>query len=1337
MKPTVLSIVLAACLVGAGVGFGANQLPPQPDPKPFAAVSLLSRQDPTLKVSSFPWSRDKESKIYEQPSFIVGNKSVCVRRIEGRDLPTRDSSVTVYIDNKQVGCFMWWGAFKSDVPDNFGFPFKDIKDDPSKLLIDEKNKTVTYQKPYLTPDQKRAIFSYTLRALKDSKVELSWDLGVSQEELDSSPTPFGVSLWFTMGDCYRAHKLTHGGKAFSPASAEELADNKIVRTKAAGEFVFAAGDPAQSYSVEFGELSGEIQESCKNSRFNYIYRSGQKKPQVSGKIIIDLGEAGIQEKEAPLPVGGIDFWKIDGTHVPISPVRNIMPNPSFEQGMRYWRWIGGGAHYDPASDLRYDIVPQGLFGKNALIMRDTQPRSPGLRSFPLPVENGQTYTLSFYAKSDKACNLSVALMSAARGGKFASKNGPFGDSGTPDATFKIGPEWKRYSRTFTADGAGLHILLSGANNTLLDGLQLEKGDKPTDFVAPPIDGVLTTSDPDNDLVKGAPIDAGFSFTGQPGTAGEVVVSVINAFKETVGSEILKVDIPEGGVQKVNLPLDPKKVGEGVFVVKAEYKVKGVAPYVDYFRFAVMAPLFNMHETKDVFGLGMHILRVGRGEDLARKLMQWGFGSTSWGVNHDPGDYELHVALDKKYRFTNYVSQAVPSNDPDFRDCKSWTEVTPVMEKKIEEAAYEKVKLYDPELYNTWSFGNEEESSYLPGHKMFDEYFKAQSAAARGAKRANPNAKFTPTSGTSGYNRLRGYDAIEGYLKASNDHKFKYDAVSVHPYGNIDKGTLGGNDLDEETARLVDQMRRYGYGKETPIYYTEMFNVPDAYIPSWGADSSYDDCQGGKPTYDFGNREFIHASSLARIWIIVLKYWPQVRSTNVWVYEPFLDYRLTPLLLCKAANTLGHLLPDVEYQADIKPAAGVRGYAFKLKDGSGIAPIWCVDHDVENGLRRGPVVQVKFGQDVEVYDLMGNRRSSKADADGVTAIQLTPAPLFIKAKNVALLAKALQIAESNDSQSALQVSVRPAIGGNVEAVIKNLTGRRQSGVLDIAGKSTKYAIEPEASKVIDVSTVKPNAEFGKMFHCTYDYKVQPSKGAGMEKEWKMDYFYVPKTSGMPDWAKIPAIPITNRHVSEGYKGTFTPADLSANFKMAWDKENLYLHVEAEDDKFLVLPELWKLGNADKALYVHDGCLEVYFDTGANGRTNHEKTYDLDDYRYDFSIGKSGKSGPGMVFRLREVNPQLADGMNMPTKEEAAQKIKCDFQITDKGYAYTITFAQRYLEPLMLRQGFLSGFALYLHDTDDASQIGCPKGLSLAAEPGSHCDGKPYLWPLMMLSDKEIK
>ncbi|WPJ97347.1 sugar-binding protein [Coraliomargarita algicola] len=210
-------------------------------------------------------------------------------------------------------------------------------------------------------------------------------------------------------------------------------------------------------------------------------------------------------------------------------------------------------------------------------------------------------------------------------------------------------------------------------------------------------------------------------------------------------------------------------------------------------------------------------------------------------------------------------------------------------------------------------------------------------------------------------------------------------------------------------------------------------------------------------------------------------------------------------------------------------------------------------------------------------------------------------------------------------------------------------------------------------------------------------------------------------------------MNNRVVSKNYKGELPAGDQSARFRVAWDEENLYLRVEVEDDRFLVSPELWERPKAENSLWVHDGALEVYFDTGADGRTNLEKTFDDDDYRYDFSISKTGESGPGQVNRFREVYHQLADGIHMPTKAEVAEKVVSDFQRTETGYTYTITFGQRYLEPLMLRKGFTSGFALYLHDNDEPMLGYCPKGLSLATQAGAACDYHPELWPLMILSE----
>jgi len=110
-----------------------------PNPEPFLESSGSACQDPVLVVKNFAYHvyGAKNGALYEQPSFVVGNKAVAVRMIDGRNRPDQDQSVTIYIDNKQVGRFMWWGAFKGG---GFGYPFKDLQGDPASLVVDKENK---------------------------------------------------------------------------------------------------------------------------------------------------------------------------------------------------------------------------------------------------------------------------------------------------------------------------------------------------------------------------------------------------------------------------------------------------------------------------------------------------------------------------------------------------------------------------------------------------------------------------------------------------------------------------------------------------------------------------------------------------------------------------------------------------------------------------------------------------------------------------------------------------------------------------------------------------------------------------------------------------------------------------------------------------------------------------------------------------------------------------------------------------------------------------------------------------------------------------------------------
>lgn len=1304
--------------------------PGLPDPAPVFQAAGTGRADPVCSVVEFP---DGDGAMVSRPVYRVGHMAVTTRLANNRQMKDQAHAVKIYAADKELCSFMWWGSLKDR---GFGWPFQPIPADPDDLRTDPATGVTTYTKPYLDADGKRAVFTYRLKPLGDSRVELSWDTGSAA----------GAGLWVGFGTLYRGKRITIGGRDFIENSLQAL-QNKTAKfqTFEGGDLVYDVNDPLNGFKLEMGGRSGAINEGVsvhdkgQVRRFGFSYRTTDRSGDRSGRVVIDLGEVELADRSLPPPVGGIDFWKHDATHVPLAPTRNVMHNPSFEQGLRGWFWIGGGAKYTPTNVPKFEIVQEGLFGPCALRLNRVQMASPNLRSMPLALEKGRRYVVSFYAKSvvDKRTGFRLSLGNAARGGTISGA--PWGDSDNSESRFTVTDTWQRYHRCFTADAAGVALHLSGSG-VLVDGLQVEPGEKPTDWVCDPLDVNFVTSDPDNDLRPGEPMDAALTVVGQEGTRGKIAIEIRNAFRELLFAREATVAIPSNGMARLPLALPDAAFGTGVFAVKATMTVDGFAPYCDFFRFAVMDPLANTHPTSRLVGtlLG-DAWRISRGEDLARKFMEWGWGGTSWMPIHDMLETNsVAVDLMRRYRFVNaqttLLDQLWRARDPqatswarDHRDFYDLPEITPEFVRYVETQSFEILKRVPKDMLPYTSYGNEEESSKYPAGGQFGEYFKLQSAVGRAARRAGIGC--TPTSGTSGYNLLRGFEPYEGYLKAAHDAGFKYDALAVHPYGSIDKGSLSTSDLDDEAARLIEQGRRYGYGDETPILFTEFFNLPETFVPDWGAGPSYDAYPSGKPTYDFGNREFIQAASAMRLYLICMKYWPRIRVANIWCSRPFMDLHLTPILLCKAVNTLGHLLPDPRHVADIRPAAGIRGYAFRQPDGSGLAPVWCTAADVENGLKRCPVLAVRFGQRVAFIDFMGNPRFAAPDKQGYTRVPVTPAPLFIRAKDVNLLAKALQAAETDDSASSLAVAFAPDAEGRISASLKNLTGRPQQGVLEVGGQEIPYDLPGNGEAVLAVPGAGDGASASVMHRWNATYRLVPVSGEPVSGEWRMDYLFATRCEGGPDWSRIPALAVTNRCGKGDLRGVRV-GDHDASYKIAWDARNLYLRVEAADDKLLADPEIWKKNHAEKQLWNADGALEVYFDTGANGRSNAAKTFDNDDYRYDFAPPQDGQDGAGHVWRFREVYHQLADGVNMATKEEAAKKIACRFERTANGYAMTITFGQRYLEPIVLKPGFVAGCGLYLHD-HDAPGWQASKGLSTSAEPGRPCDGHPELWPLMVL------
>lgn len=1236
------------------------------------------------------------------------------------------------------------------------------------LTVEPAANRAVWRRRWVRPDGRPAVFSYAVTGREDGTATIDWDMGLTLEEACAQTNRLGIGSTFSIcGDVAPEASFGFGDRPHDMYPREKLLEAKKAQihfplpNPQETVFHFERRDALRHWSLAFPaswvrqmhvfdfagtERDGRV---LRGTTYHYgvdDFRRGNPSGfAVKGRLTLDFGKNSLP-RVAPAPaVGGLDFWGFDAVHVPAPPTRNLLLNGSFEQDLKGWRWEDWGAAYTPAEKPNEEVVAGGRFGRHALALRGTQPACPALCSAPMALVAGKTYTASCWLKAFGTRQMTVGLRmrSVSRNGKYWQFRG-MGDF--PHARPAPGGGWTRHAVTFTADGGGFYVQLQArgsldpADGVLVDGVQVEEGAAPTDFAEAPFVANLLTSEPCNDLRPGDPLDARLDVqAARPGTAGRVKVTVRNGYFE----EVFARAYPLAGDAVLPLDLDAAKLGTGLFVVRMDYAVTGggrpgeAARWTDYARFSVQRPLANAHATAQFYANHAWYERVPLAPRYVRKFVEWGWGATDGrGVGLDAPVR----ALVKKAGIRNYVHPvayerqtlaSVATNLPSGGvleggfDFRSWTEVTPRRLEFLEAAAHRLGLACDPQD-DIWTWWNEEESW---ARKVgYDAHFRCVEACMRGLRRAFaarglPPPRFSESHGTSHYFNGRNYDAIDGYLAAAARKGVTYDVVTIHPYQNIDGGTLGGKDADLETQHLIRQMKEHGYPDDTPILFTECFNMHPVRIPPWGADGWGDSYRANtQPSQDLGNREFLMAASQMRLYLIALKFWPKVRLVHPWNATPILDARFTPCAFTFSANTLGHLLPAPEFVGDAQPYGDVRGYCFRQKEADGkggraVMAVWTTNHDVEWGVRESPVVQMALPPDTAFIDMFGNRREAPAPgAASLSRVPLTPAPLFLVSRDAEGLLRALREAVAEDPSTALSPDVRPDGEGRVNLVLQNETKARQAGTVTAGERTFAYDLPPRGRQTLQIAQGE-----------TTPMKLQAWTGALsiLPRPWDVKWFFVPRCGARPDWDRIPAQPLLTERLPRGQTGRMR---LAASCKLAWNPDFLFVRVEAEDPEFV--PAGRDGAPFDPcALYAHDGCLEVAFDGFGDARAQGAKGYDLDDSRYDF-LGRD-------VHRFRAVNWQLAQGTVSATDEEVKENLVRTFTRTEKGYVYEIAFAARYMAPVDLRPGTVAGVGISLHDWNGTGGRRTHATLSNATVPGMDCDGKPHLWPLMVLGGEGEK
>lgn len=782
-----------------------------------------------------------------------------------------------------------------------------------------------------------------------------------------------------------------------------------------------------------------------------------------------------------LSLNGIDFWSIDRLQLPdYRASRNLIQNPSFEEGLRYWGFPLYAGHMIP---LKY----QGVFALDQQIGR-TGPSSLRLKALPVrsslslghiptPLIPGKPYVYSFYAKASRNKKLRLYVWGRGRHAFL------FPDSNT--RVFEVTDQWQRFSIPFTANERFSCVYMDAFDPdgwadgketfVWVDDVQLEQAQAPSEFVDLAVASQLTSAARGNFLEFGQEPDFALNVRTLPNTSGAVTLSVEDFFFQTVFQGSYDFNTGEDGSARVVLNdlsqwLINNKL-RGVFIVKASFDVQGLKRKdQEYYRFSSMNFLDNTQKNKNIFNFTcVYALQAG-GPEMERFIQrerEIGFGSVVYdfiGLGIDP-DYDLdreRVELLNKYGFAYMgrpVIQVHAGEDGEISEkqgeikmsgIKHMIDPTPAQLEQFEDIVALKAKMRP--WNNIWWFVGESNPAVRPMEAHGDAFAKFLLATYRGVKQGNPDAKVLIEGGPWTIAPENGGKWVEQYIQDTQrlDPSIRFDGAAGHHYRDLPETP----DIDSDIASFLAMLDRNGC-KDWPFYLNEGGNYLPFNIPQEGM-SPYIQHSGnswyiGPLSYDFGRAERISAAFSARTWLMGLKYASRVACVNDFnTPARFVDIDLTPRPYDKIVNTLGHVLGNSTFYRDLRFAPKVRCYVF-IDDATGTpsAAIWGYDEAVDRWKAKPPLYSFDFGQQsIKFLDLMENEANFVKGADGRTVIPISSFPMFIIGQpgTEEALCTAIAGAVPMDGQhdNVLDIAAFPESDGHASIVFTNPIEREVDG-----------------------------------------------------------------------------------------------------------------------------------------------------------------------------------------------------------------------------------------------------------------------------------------------------
>lgn len=1206
--------------------------------------------------------------------------------------------------------------------------------DDSGLDIIRSEKKAVYAGKYSLPDGRFFWIEYSLSLTDQGNARISLVF----------KTPIPIAQIFSVADVSISIPLDAIGlkeicidrKSISIPLSLSGKDSKHLYNETVSSLVFFPNDPDGRVSLAI-QNAGDAELNVNDSDSKTGNLVFQIKPK-ENKVIFDVLLNEIKGKSSGEKYANIDFWASDRLKMPQYKLsENLVQNPSFEDGLKYWTFGPLGKAEEMRIGEHYTIAEKGWAGRYCLKIQGEKGQSPAhVATFGIPVESGMEYTLSFRAKADRNGVRLNSMPFSGVWGKF-----PGGK------TYVLSTEWQCYSNTFKAPN-NILALDFGINNpdsdciAWIDSVQFQKACHQDDqnksldkYKEKPYGVCFKTTRRNNLFQPGENTDATFYLHGSPLSKGTFSYRAIDFNDVTVEQGESSFTINQNGFCYIPAPW-ANKLDIGLYVIESSMQTEDGFFMREFDRIAIMP---SVKKKPRLHGKFFCILNGSRWANWARSMDLFQYFGINSAINFDPETPKFREEMKKAGIF--YFSSIFKGGS--FADDWNIKEEYYLHQSKndlavIENTAFLKAK-ENPDIA-IWKTINEPGSG--SGRNPVDDVDEMKKmvrcieAARKGIIRANPKALVMTPDPANMY-PTAGIKYIDTFLAAGG--KDICDIAAIHPY----RVRPESPDLDADTATLLRVLKKHKFTGD--VWFTEGIYHQNYVIPELGLDThrgcSSDHYRGGPLTYHMGWGEKMALAYTMRSWLVGLKYANRVKLYVDWNFRSSSVFGLDMIPNAKsfAPNTLTRLLGMAEYRCDIDLGRDIRCYLFEDDKKRPVAVIWTYDYLVDTGNRLGPEMSLShIPSGTEFIDCLG-----KTVQLPDSKMRISPFPFFLRGKPGTLdeFRKALSQCRVNSSDaSPVDMFATVSSLTQVNICVRNLLSRTLYGKMKISEQDTtlfddKIAIAGKSTWQFPVTAQKYSKGINP-FLVKAEF-TPADEGKTVKKDIRLEIIPVPKITSpividgdLKDWPEIAKFALQPRFTDFPPRGKDPAAtmdlkskypkgvswkgneDLSAELYTAWDTKNLYIAVKVKDDIFSPAPTL-------NSSWTGDG-IQLYFDCWGDARQQSYKGFDNNDQTFD--LWPSGKN----LTIKRAIAPEQQVAF---LKTGAVTAAKTAFRKIEGGYVCEIALPKREIMPVNLSNGSSFGFSMIVNDNDGEYR---KRGLCLTLD-GNEPYMRPDQYPVMVLEN----